>query len=183
VSATVPNSTGALPTGAATAANQVSEISGLANIAAHQQDGSQKSQVSLTVAGTGQIWSGISLGGGSYAGQIDISSIAGTPVSGGGPLPVEEVGAAAFAATQVSVGNTATLILAARTGAPGTGRLAATVTNIGTIDVYVGGGGVTTGTGQLLPGVKGASLTIPTTAAIYGVVATGTQTVCALETF
>jgi len=46
-----------------------------------------------------------------------------------------------------------------------------------------GGGGVTTGTGQLLPGVKGASLTIPTTAAIYGVVATGTQTVCALETF
>lgn len=95
----------------------------------------------------------------------------------------QPVGAATFAATQVSVANTATSILAARTGVSGTGRVSATITNTTTTAIYLGGSGVTTSTGQLLPGIIGASVTVNTTAAIYGIVASGTATVTALETY
>jgi hypothetical protein len=95
----------------------------------------------------------------------------------------QPIGAAAFAATQVSCASTATSILAARTGVAGTGRVSATITNTTTTAIYIGGSGVTTGTGSLLPGIVGASLTINTTAAIDCIVTTGTATVTALETF
>lgn len=73
---------------------------------------------------------------------------------------------------QVSVAATATLIVAARTSGG-----AVTIINGGTVDVFLGGATVTTTTGVLLPGTKGASVTLPTQAAIYGIVGTGTEPV------
>lgn len=94
-------------------------------------------------------------------------------------------GAAAINTNQVSVAATAggTLIVAARTGVAGTGRVSATVCNTGTTAVYIGNTGLTTATGQYLAGVAGACLTLNTTAAIYGIVATGTETVAYSETY
>ena len=114
-------------------------------------------------------------------GQVSIDQS--TPGSTNAVAPNTPVGTAAFAATQVSVAATATSILAARTGAPGTGRASATITNTTTTAIFIGGSGVTTSTGTLLPGIVGASITINTTAAIFGIVATGTATVTALESF
>jgi len=104
-------------------------------------------------------------------------------LAGGSSFDVEQQGSAAFAATQVSCASTATSFLSARTGASGTARISATIENTGTTAVYVGASGVTTSTGMLLPGIVGASLTINTTAALYCIVATGTETVTVLETY
>lgn len=89
-------------------------------------------------------------------------------------------GAGGFKTAQVSVADTAggTLLAANRSG-----RSAITIVNHGTTAVYVGQSGVTTATGVLLPGVEGASITIPTQAAVYGIVSAGTQTVSVLETY
>lgn len=75
---------------------------------------------------------------------------------------------------QVSVANTATQIIAANT------RQGVLITNpSSTVTVYIGGSGVTTGNGQeLLPG---CSLTLPIVSAVYGIVATGSQTVSYVE--
>ena len=82
-----------------------------------------------------------------------------------------------FDTNQVSVANTETLIVAANPT-----RRAVIITNLGTTAVYLGNStGVTTGNGDLLPGIVGASVTIPTTAAIYGIAATGSQSVSFLE--
>ena len=85
-----------------------------------------------------------------------------------------------FASSQVSVDTTSggKLIAAVRTG-----RGAITIINTGPIAVYIGPSGVTTSTGTLLPGIAGASITIPTTAAVYGIVSSGSQTVSVLETY
>lgn len=93
------------------------------------------------------------------------------------------VGATNFATAQVSVTTTATSILAARTGVSGTGRISATVCNTTTTAIYLGGSGVTASTGQLLAGVVGACATFDTQTAIYGIVASGTATVGASETY
>ena len=84
----------------------------------------------------------------------------------------------AFATSQVTVGATPTLISAARDGGD-----SVTIENLGTTQVFIGNANVTTGTGFPLPGVVGASLTIPATTAIYGIVASGTQAVAVLATF
>jgi hypothetical protein len=42
---------------------------------------------------------------------------------------------------------------------------------------------VTVNNGLLLPGVVGASVALETTDAVYGIVASGTQVVCAVENF
>jgi hypothetical protein len=83
-----------------------------------------------------------------------------------------------FRTAQVSVGTTATLLCAARAD-----RRAVTIEDLGSTDVYIGDANVTTGNGILLPGGAGSSITIPTTAAIYGIVGTGTQTVGVAETY
>jgi hypothetical protein len=94
------------------------------------------------------------------------------------------VGAAALpspqnlATGQVSVGTTATLIVAQRSG-----RYGVTLINKGSTEVDIGGSSVTTSTGSPLPAVQWASKTILTTAAIYGIVASGTQTVAFEELF
>jgi hypothetical protein len=83
-----------------------------------------------------------------------------------------------FATSQATVATTATLIVAQRSG-----RDTVVVENTGTTDVYLGNSTVTTTSGLLLPGVIGASVAIETTDAVYGVVASGTQKVCAVENF
>ena len=87
-------------------------------------------------------------------------------------------GAASFATGQVSVANTATAIVAARAG-----RRAVMIINNGATDVSIGGSSVTTSNGLLLTGTAGAAVSIPTTAAVYGIVGTGTQTVSYIEVY
>lgn len=91
---------------------------------------------------------------------------------------VGAAGAPSIAHNQVSVGTSATAIVAARAR-----RRSVTIVNHGTTDVYVGGTGVTTGNGVLLPGTKGAAITIETTAAVSAVVGSGTQTVSYFEEY
>ncbi len=132
------------------------------------------------VFGAATLSSGVAIGG---SDGTDLRAIS-TDASGNVNVhPTTPVGAASLATGQVSVAATATSIATARTGAPGTGRASITLVNTTTTAIYIGGSGVTTTTGQLLPGVVGASLTLNTTAAIYGIVATGTATVTELETF
>ncbi len=74
--------------------------------------------------------------------------------------------------------------LAARTGVAGTGRVSVTITNkTGTDIVYVGNTGVSATTGQYIPAIAGASLTLDTTAALFCVVPTTTQVVTFVETY
>ncbi len=75
---------------------------------------------------------------------------------------------------QVSIANTATLIIAANT------RQGVLITNPSTtVTVYVGGSGVTTGNGQIIPPLQ--SITVPGVSSLYGIVATGSQTVSYIE--
>jgi hypothetical protein len=81
-----------------------------------------------------------------------------------------------FTAGQVTVGATATLIVPA-----GAGRETVTIVNNAAVDVFLGPAGVTITTGVLLAGVKGQTLSLPTTNAIYGVVATATSPVSYID--
>lgn len=106
------------------------------------------------------------------------------PVSGGGggssTLPV---GAASLSTSQASVGNTATSIVAARTGAAGTGRVAVTICDFGTTAVFVGPANTVTASTGAYIGPNGACLTLNTTSAVFGITASGTDSVSAAETF
>lgn len=83
-----------------------------------------------------------------------------------------------LAAAQVSVGAAATQLAAVRAG-----RTAITIINHGTTDVFIGGSGVTAATGVLLAGAKGQALVLDGAAAVYAIVASGSQTVSVAETF
>jgi hypothetical protein len=113
--------------------------------------------------------------------------VLGVPDSAGGQYPVDvdssnrllvnvatSAGGVLNSTGQVSVGNSATRIIAAGT------RQGVLITNpSASVTVYIGGSGVTSSNGQeLLPG---NSITLPVTSAVYGVVATGTQTVSFAE--
>ncbi len=82
------------------------------------------------------------------------------------------------AAGQVTVTNTSAQLVAARPG-----RQSITIVNLGTTDVYLGAGTVTTSNGLLLVGIKGAAVTIQTSAAINCIVASGTQAVSYMEEY
>lgn len=82
------------------------------------------------------------------------------------------VGAANFGTGQQALSGTAAEIVAIRLT-----RTTVTIVNLSTTDVYIGDSGVTTSTGQLLLGTKGSAVTLATTAAVYGIVATGTPSV------
>lgn len=84
-------------------------------------------------------------------------------------------GSPQFDTSQVSIGASA-LIVAARNG-----RFAVTIYNNGTDTVFIGNQGVTTVTGLPLP--AGGAVSIDTAAAVYGVAASGTQSISTLETF
>ena len=87
-------------------------------------------------------------------------------------------GASNLATNQVSVTDSATAIVAARAA-----RRSVLIFNHGTTDVYIGGAAVTTSTGILLVGTAGAAVSIPTAAAVYGIVASGSQTVSYIEVY
>lgn len=75
---------------------------------------------------------------------------------------------------QVSLGTGATLIIAAGT------RQGVVITNPSTtVTIYVGGSGVTTSNGQIVPPLQ--SVTLPVVSAVYGCVAASTQTVSYAE--
>lgn len=88
-------------------------------------------------------------------------------------------GAGGFKTAQVSIDTTSggVVVAAARPG-----RSAVTVINHGTTACYLGHPGLTTSTGAFLPGVLGASITIATQDAVYGISA-GTQTVSVIESY
>lgn len=105
----------------------------------------------------------------------------GTPRAGNSstnPSYSRSAGSPTIATNQVTVAATATQIVPARTG-----RGAVTIVNSGATDIFLGVSGVSVTTGVLLSGVKGASMTIPTSAAVFGIAATGTQVVSFLETY
>jgi hypothetical protein len=78
---------------------------------------------------------------------------------------------------QVSCGTSATLLVAARTG-----RSRVKLTMNGAVDAYIGPAGVAVGTGDLLLGTKGTTMTFETSAAVYCVAASAV-TVSYLETY
>jgi hypothetical protein len=83
---------------------------------------------------------------------------------------------AANATGQVSVGATATILVA-----PKNARRGLIVVNHGATDVFLGGSDVTASTGLLLAGVKGTALGIPTNDALYGITGGGNQTVSFMD--
>lgn len=107
------------------------------------------------------------------------------PVSQSNPVPViipgsvtVVTGTGNIATAQVTVGITATLIVAARTN-----RISATVVQTGTVVVYMGGANVTVLNGVPLGNTQYSTFTFQGGAAIYGIVATGTQTVAVVENY
>jgi hypothetical protein len=78
---------------------------------------------------------------------------------------------------QISVGTTATLIIAATK--PNTSRQSVTIYNTSGATVFIGGSTVTTSTGHGI--VAGGSLTLAVSGAVYGIVVTSTSTVSYIE--
>jgi hypothetical protein len=109
---------------------------------------------------------------------VNGSNIAVPCGSSSSPVLTSTSGSANIATGQVTVGTTATQIVPARSG-----RISVKTTDLGTTDLFCGAAGVTTATGDLLAGVKGGSITVPTGAAFYCVVATGTQAVSFMESY
>ncbi len=106
-----------------------------------------------------------------------------TIASGSNPLPVSTVGVTSttLTATQVTVPATTNgiLLLAANSS-----RKGATISNPGTVSVYIqqGSTGVTITNGFGIPGGSSYNIDEPLyTGAIYGIVATGTQVVTVVE--
>lgn len=91
----------------------------------------------------------------------------GNPVAGAGT---------SVTSGQTIVAATATIIVAARAD-----RRSVTIVQGGNADIFLGGPTVTTTTGLLLLGTKGSAVTLDTTAAVYGIVATATQPVSFAE--
>lgn len=94
------------------------------------------------------------------------------------PAPTRDYGFGTMATNQVSVATASTQIVAARSG-----RGNVTITNTGTNPVYIGNTGVTAANGHLLPGVVGASITLPTQTAVFGISTGAAQTVTFVETY
>lgn len=98
--------------------------------------------------------------------------------------PIISVGAGAFHTSTTSVSGASgspTSIVSARTGAPGTGRIAITLRNTSTSVTVTITESVSGTTGISLTPL--AALTINTTAQVYGFVASGSAVVEYLETF
>lgn len=107
------------------------------------------------------------------------SKFSGNPPLGTAANPLINValGNSNIGHNQVTIATTATQIVPAHT------RGSVTFINHGTTDVFIGGSGVTILNGGLLPGVKGASFTLNNSAAIYGIVGSGTQIVSYVESY
>lgn len=97
---------------------------------------------------------------------------------------VAPIGAANMAGAHVTgIGTgSASVLAAARTGVPGTGRAAITVVNSGTVILCVAATSIATcGTNPQL--AAGASITLQTQSAVYGLAATGTGVADVWETY
>ena len=101
---------------------------------------------------------------------------------GGGGALSPNVGAATIATGQyTNATGSATQVVAARTGAPGTGRVSITLYDSGTTTCFIGVSGETTSTGiQLL---AGGTYTLYTTAAVYALASSGTCALSYLESY
>ena len=137
---------------------------------------------SITISGTPTVVIG-SLPLPPNAAQETGGNLAAIASSLAGTLAQQQIGTANFATAQISVGTSATLIVAARSGGRGTGRKTTCITNTSTTAVYLGGSGVTTSTGDLLAAGAGTGKCFDTQAAIYGIVASGSETVTETETY
>ena len=87
-------------------------------------------------------------------------------------------GASLFATGQITIAATSTQIVPARET-----RRTVTITAIGTTDSYLGAAAVTTATGHILVGIKGGTITLETTQAVYGITASGTELVSYWEEY
>jgi hypothetical protein len=76
-------------------------------------------------------------------------------------LNIQQIGGTAINTGQIACGTVATVLAATRAA-----RQTITIENLGTGTVFIGGVAVTTAGGMLLPPLQGASITLPTTAAI-----------------
>lgn len=96
------------------------------------------------------------------------------------PALAQQTGVGAnIAAAQVTIAATATLAANARAN-----RVAVTLENHGTTAMYCGPtSAVTTSTGFRLPGVDGASLTLPYRGILYCITASGTQAISVIESY
>lgn len=89
-------------------------------------------------------------------------------ISTGTAIAIADMPATTGTTGQVTVGASATLVVAANAG-----RRGVLLTNFGTVDVYYGfNSSVTVGNGQLLVGAKGAAVGIPYSGIIYAICAT-----------
>lgn len=94
-----------------------------------------------------------------------------------GSQPVFELGAKSGRTGQVTIQTTATLILVRNDC-----RRAIKVTNLGTVDVFIGfSPSVGTISGDLLVGVRGSFIVIPSALDVYAIVASGTGSVSFME--
>jgi hypothetical protein len=91
---------------------------------------------------------------------------------------VSDQGASGFATSQVNVGTTATLLANGRDTRK---AILITVDTAATTPVYVGGSTVTTSTGFRLN--AGDAMELNTTAAVYGIVSSGTVKVYVVEEY
>ncbi len=183
-----------LPSGAATAAKQpalgtagtpsgdVISVQGHAGMTALVVDGSGVTQpISASAlplpsgAATAAKQPALGTAGAASADVITVQGVASMT-----PLAVTASEPSSVATNQISVGTTAggTVICAARAG-----RKSLTIINHGTTDVYVGPNGVSTTSGALLTGQKGAGIAFDGGAAVYGIVDSGTQTVSYVECY
>jgi hypothetical protein len=87
-------------------------------------------------------------------------------------------GSASVVSGQVSVGTTATQIVAARAG-----RHRVTISSTGGAVLFVGPSGVTIANGVYIANAAGSAITLETAAAVFGVIGTGTMTVSYIEEF
>lgn len=98
--------------------------------------------------------------------------------SSGGGGGGSAVGSGAQSTGQVTIATTATSIIGARPG-----RQGVVLITLGGNPVFLGNSDVTASTGLFLSGNEGASIYIPTTAALYGITTINTQVLSFMEVY
>ena len=124
-------------------------------------------KLSASIAVTGTFWQATQ----------PVSIAAAVTVQGGN----KPVGPASAVSSQATISTSASLIVAARTGVVGTGRVSVTLKNSTGNTVFIGPSGVTTSTGY--PLMAGEIDSFDTTAAIYGISGSTGNVIGVLETF
>ena len=205
--ATQPISASALPlpSGAATSANQVANVTAAGTTATSAQAiqgvaGGLAVPVSGTINQTLATTGYSRLSDGTNVAAVKAASTAAATTdaavvvshSPNSPLPAgtnmlgsvsttKAVGSASLAVAQVPI-TVAAQIVSARTGAAGVGRISVTLFNTGASTVFYGPAvSVSVSNGAFLP--AGASVTLDTAAAVYGVSASGSNIISVTETF